>query len=53
MDEYQSHPVSIKSFQEYDNMRRRRIPAYEADNAWEISVMVDAHIMQQKTILTL
>ena len=45
MDEYQSHPVSIKSFQEYDNMRRRRISACEADNAWEISVMVDAHII--------
>ena len=34
-----------KSFQEYDNIRHRRIPACEADNAWEISVMVDAHII--------
>ena len=34
-----------KSFQEYDNIRRRRIPAGETDNAWEISVMVDAHII--------
>ena len=29
----------------YDNIRRRKIPAGEADNAWEISVMVDAHII--------
>lgn len=34
-----------KTFQEYDNIRRKKIPAREADNAWEISVMVDAHII--------
>ena len=34
-----------KTFQEYDNIRRRKIPACEADNAWEISFMVDAHII--------
>ena len=34
-----------KSFQEYDNIRRRRIPAGETHNSWEISIMVDAHII--------
>ena len=48
--QFNSLPANVrlnikKTFQEYDNIRRRRIPACEADNAWEISVMVDAHII--------
>lgn len=34
-----------KTFQEYDNIRRKKIPTNEVENAWEISVMVDAHII--------
>lgn len=33
------------AFKEYDNLRRQKIPAGEMDSAWEISVMVDAHIL--------
>lgn len=33
------------TFKEYDNLRRQKIPAGEMDNAWKISVMVDAHIL--------
>lgn len=48
--QFNSLPANVrlnikKTFQEYDNIRRRKIPACEADNAWEISVMVDAHII--------
>lgn len=34
-----------KAFDEYDKIRRTKIPTGEADSAWEISVMVDAHII--------
>lgn len=34
-----------KSFEEYDKKRRIKIPKGEIDSAWEISVMVDAHII--------
>lgn len=41
-----SKRVAIKkTFQEYDSIRRKKIPANEVDSAWEISVMVDAHII--------
>lgn len=33
------------SFAEYDKIRRTKIPKGETDSAWEISVMVDAHII--------
>lgn len=33
------------SFAEYDKIRRTKIPQGETDSAWEISVMVDAHII--------
>lgn len=35
----------IKMFDEYDKIRRTKIPKGEIDSAWEISVMVDAHII--------
>lgn len=34
-----------KALQEYDSIRRKKIPANDVDSAWEISVMVDAHII--------
>ena len=34
-----------KAFEEYDQKRRIKIPKGEIDSAWEISVMVDAHII--------
>ena len=34
-----------KTFDDYDQKRRMRIPKGEIDAAWEISVMVDAHII--------
>lgn len=34
-----------KTFDDYDQKRRMRIPEGEIDAAWEISVMVDAHII--------
>lgn len=34
-----------KSFDEYDKIRRNKIPTGEIDPAWELSVMVDAHII--------
>lgn len=38
--------VAIKKvLQEYDNIRRKKIPVNDVDSAWEISVMVDAHII--------
>ena len=41
-----SKRVDIKNaLQEYDSIRRKKIPANDVDNAWEISVMVDAHII--------
>lgn len=33
------------AFAEYDNIRRKKIPKGETDSAWEISAMVDAHII--------
>lgn len=33
------------AFAEYDKIRRKKIPKGETDSAWEISVMVDAHII--------
>lgn len=41
-----SQRTSIKrAFEEYDQKRRIKIPKGEIDSAWEISVMVDAHII--------
>ena len=38
--------IKIKqSFDEYDKTRRNKIPKGETDSAWELSVMVDAHII--------
>lgn len=38
--------IKIKqSFDECDKTRRIKIPKGEADSAWELSVMVDAHII--------
>lgn len=38
--------IKIKqSFDEYDKTRRIKIPKGEIDSAWELSVMVDAHII--------
>lgn len=38
--------INIKAkFSEYDDIRRKKIPKGETDNAWIISVMVDAHII--------
>lgn len=34
-----------KLFAKYDDIRREKIPKGESDSAWEISVMVDAHII--------
>ena len=34
-----------KTFEEYDQKRRIKIPKGEIDSAWTISVMVDAHII--------
>lgn len=34
-----------REFDEYDKIRRLKIPKEEMKNAWEISVMVDAHII--------
>lgn len=34
-----------KALQEYDSIRCKKIPANDIDSAWEISVMVDAHII--------
>lgn len=34
-----------KLFEEYDKIRRTKIPQGEIDSAWELSVMVDAHII--------
>lgn len=34
-----------KSFDEYDKIRRIKIPKGEIDSVWELSVMVDAHII--------
>lgn len=33
------------AFDEYDEIRRKNIPAGEMNSNWEISVMVDAHII--------
>ena len=32
-------------FSKYDDIRRKKIPKGEMDEAWEISVMVDSHII--------
>ena len=38
--------IKIKQlFEEYDKIRRVKIPKGEVDVAWELSVMVDAHII--------
>ena len=38
--------INIKqAFEEYDKIRRIKIPKGETDSAWELSVMVDAHIV--------
>lgn len=38
--------IKIKqAFDECDKTRRQKIPIGEADSAWELSVMVDAHII--------
>lgn len=38
--------IKIKqAFDECDKTRRLKIPRGEADSAWELSVMVDAHII--------
>lgn len=38
--------IKIKQlFEEYDKIRRIKIPQGEVDFAWELSVMVDAHII--------
>lgn len=34
-----------RSFDEYDEIRRKKIPKGEADTAWFTCVMVDAHII--------
>jgi len=34
-----------RKFDNYDDIRRKKIPKGEVDSAWEISVMVDAHII--------
>ncbi len=34
-----------QSFDKYDKLRRIKIPKGEVDSAWELSVMVDAHII--------
>lgn len=38
--------IAVKQdFDLYDNIRREKIPKGEGDSAWELSVMVDAHII--------
>lgn len=38
--------IKIKQFfDKYDKIRRIKIPKGEVDSAWELSVMVDAHII--------
>lgn len=41
-----SQRIKIKqSFDEYDRIRRIKIPKGENDSAWTLSVMVDSHII--------
>lgn len=38
--------IAVKqAFDLHDNIRREKIPKGERDSAWELSVMVDAHII--------
>lgn len=34
-----------KTFEEYEQKRKNKIPKGEMDSAWQISVMVDSHII--------